>query len=111
MEQGDFSFVDEIVTAECPDSVDFLRRWGMVFDDDEVHPELVKVAGSHVWAQNATELLLEVQKRVQDHMTHRQPCWSYCFKERCPGRCWFGFPFEERSQTGLDERSGILLLR
>ena len=111
MERGDFGFVDEIVTAECPDSVDFLRRWGMVLENDEIHGELLKLSGSDRWGQNATELLYEIQRRVQDHMTHRQPCRSYCFKERCPGKCRFGFPFAERVSTGLDERTGILLLR
>jgi hypothetical protein len=111
MADGDFQFVDEIVTAECPDSIDFLRRWGMVSENDEIDRELLKLSGSDVWGQNATELLYEIQRRVQDHMTHKQPCGAYCFKERCPGRCRFGFPFAERFSTGLDDRTGILLLR
>ncbi len=70
MEQGDFEFVNEIVTAECPDSIDFLRRWGMVLENDEIHGELLKLSGSNGWGQNATELLYEFQRRMQDHMTH-----------------------------------------
>ena len=97
----DYSFVDEIATAQIPKNVQFLRDWGFLDENDEVVPEVLELEGSDKWGVDKYSLLTELILRVENNMKHGN-CTDYCHNAKHPDSCRFHFPFAPRRTTGMD---------
>lgn len=99
IDNEDYSFIDEIACAVVPQSVEFLRKWGMVDSDGKIVPEMQDLPGFEKWGQDQYTLLMELVRRVEDYMMHKT-CTDYCHNTKFVDKCRFFFPFDLRDTTG-----------